>query len=52
MVVLAVAWLVAALPNQFLVGVVASREAAISKWLVPAPAVDLVVKSVIALLGL
>ncbi len=52
MVVLAVAWLVAALANQFLVGAVASQEVATSKWLVPASAVDPVVESVVALLGL
>jgi hypothetical protein len=50
-VVLAVAWLVAALANQFLVGAVASQEAATSKWLVPAPAVDPVVEPGVAWLG-
>ena len=43
--------LVAALANQFQVGAGVSREAATSKWLVPAPAVDPVVEPGVAWLG-
>ena len=48
------AWLVAALANQFQVGAGVSREAreaATSKWPVPVPAVGLVVEPGVAWLG-